>query len=216
MILVATAATCLILFTTWGGNTYAWGSGVIIGLIVGCIVTVAFVFVEKRADEPVIPMHLFAQRNFVLTTVAGLIIGIAMFGALAYLPTYIQMVTERHRSRTDDDSDDGGPTRRTHRIRSAGQQTGRYKIFPIVGTSIVALALVLLSRSTPSTSLLVFGCYIALMGIGLGLGHADPDPDRAEHLPGGRSGTATASNNFFRQIGASLGSAIVGSLFACA
>ncbi|KAB2583801.1 MFS transporter, partial [Rhodococcus erythropolis] len=61
MVLVATAATCLILFTTWGGNTYAWGSGVIIGLIIGCIVTaVAFVFVEKRADEPVIPMHLFA------------------------------------------------------------------------------------------------------------------------------------------------------------
>ena len=172
MVLVATAATCLILFTTWGGNTYAWGSAVIIGLIVGCVVTaVAFVFVEKRADEPVIPMHLFAQRNFVLTTVAGLIIGIAMFGALAYLPTYIQMVTGKNAT-------EAGlmmiPMMAGLLVASIGSgqlvsKTGRYKIFPIVGTSIVAVALVLLSRLTPSTSLLVFGCYIALMGIGLGL-----------------------------------------------
>lgn len=97
MVLVATSATCLILFTTWGGNTYDWDSAVIIGLIIGSIVSaIAFVMVERRATEPVIPMHLFAERNFVLTTTAGLIIGIAMFGALAYLPTYIQMVTGKN------------------------------------------------------------------------------------------------------------------------
>ncbi|ANQ73727.1 MDR family MFS transporter [Rhodococcus qingshengii] len=217
MVLVATAATCLILFTTWGGNTYAWGSAVIIGLIVGCVVTaVAFVFVEKRADEPVIPMHLFAQRNFVLTTVAGLIIGIAMFGALAYLPTYIQMVTGKNAT-------EAGlmmiPMMAGLLVASIGSgqlvsKTGRYKIFPIVGTSIVAVALVLLSRLTPSTSLLVFGCYIALMGIGLGLVMQILILIVQNTFPAAEVGTATASNNFFRQIGASLGSAIVGSLFA--
>ena len=94
MALLAIASTCLVLVTTWGGNTYDWNSPVIIGLIVGAVVAgVAFVLVERRAAEPIMPLHLFKDRNFNLTTIAGLIIGIAMFGALAYLPTYLQMVT---------------------------------------------------------------------------------------------------------------------------
>ncbi|MGC0363956.1 EmrB/QacA subfamily drug resistance transporter [Rhodococcus sp. 27YEA15] len=217
MALVATAATCLILFTTWGGNTYAWGSGIIIGLMIGSVVAaVAFVYVERRAAEPVIPMHLFAQKNFVLTTSAGLVIGIAMFGALAYLPTYIQMVTGKNAT-------EAGlmmiPMMAGLLVASIGSgqlvsRTGRYKVFPIVGTSIVAVALVLLSRLTPSTSLVVFGLYIALMGVGLGLVMQILILIVQNTFPAGEVGTATASNNFFRQIGASLGSAVVGSLFA--
>jgi len=92
--LLALASTCLVLMTTWGGNTYDWNSPVIIGLIIGALVAGSlFVVVERRAAEPVMPLHLFKERNFILTTTVGLIIGIAMFGALAYLPTYRQMVT---------------------------------------------------------------------------------------------------------------------------
>lgn len=217
MILVATSATCLILFTTWGGNTYDWDSAVIIGLIIGSIVSaIAFVMVERRATEPVIPMHLFSERNFVLTTTAGLIIGIAMFGALAYLPTYIQMVTGKNAT-------EAGlmmiPMMAGLLVSSIGSgqivsKTGRYKAFPIVGTSIVAVSLVLLSRLTPSTSLVVFGIYIAIMGVGLGLVMQILILIVQNTFPAAEVGTATASNNFFRQIGASLGSAIVGSLFA--
>ncbi|MCJ0902503.1 MDR family MFS transporter [Rhodococcus sp. ARC_M6] len=217
LILVSASATCLVLFTTWGGHTYAWGSAVIIGLIVGCIVTaVAFVIVEKRATEPVIPMHLFSQSNFVLTTVTGLIIGIAMFGALAYLPTYIQMVTGKNAT-------EAGlmmiPMMAGVLVTSvvSGQiisKTGRYKMFPIIGTSIVAVALVLLSRLTPSTSLFVFGIYITVLGLGIGLVSQVLILIVQNTFPASEVGTATAANNFFRQIGASLGSALVGSLFA--
>jgi EmrB/QacA subfamily drug resistance transporter len=84
--LLAIASTCLVLMTTWGGSTYDWNSPVIIGLIAGTVVAGGlFVLVERRAAEPVMPLHLFKQRNFNLTTITGLIIGIAMFGALAYL-----------------------------------------------------------------------------------------------------------------------------------
>ncbi|MFC9834321.1 MDR family MFS transporter [Rhodococcus sp. NPDC127530] len=216
MALIAVAATCLILFTTWGGNTYAWGSTVIIGLIVGAVgASIAFVMVERRSAEPIIPLHLFAERNFVLTTVAGLITGIAMFGALAYLPTYLQMVTGKNAT-------EAGllmiPMMAGLLVASIGSgqvvsKTGRYKWFPIIGTLIVAGALVLLSTLTPTTSLVVIGCYIALMGVGLGLGMQILILIVQNTFPASEVGTATASNNFFRQIGASLGAAIVGSLF---
>ncbi|GGG18515.1 MFS transporter [Rhodococcoides trifolii] len=216
MALVAIAATCLILFTTWGGNTYAWDSAMIIGLIVGSIAaTVAFVFVERRSPEPVIPLHLFKERNFVLTTVAGLITGIAMFGALAYLPTYLQMVTGRNAT-------EAGllliPMMAGLLVTSivSGQfvsRTGRYKWLPVVGTVLVAVALVLLSTLTPSTSLVILGLYIALMGVGLGMSMQILILIVQNTFSSSEVGTATASNNFFRQIGASLGSAVVGSLF---
>ena len=189
MVLVATAATCLILFTTWGGNTYAWGSAVIIGLIVGCVVTaVAFVFVEKRADEPVIPMHLFAQRNFVLTTV-GLIIGIAMFGALAYLPTYIQMVTGKNATEAGlmmipmmagllvASIGSGQLVSKTAATRSSHRRNIHRRCCsgPALTSDAVDLTagLRLLHRTH---------------GYRTRPRHADLDLDRAEHLPRGRSG----------------------------
>ena len=86
------ATTSLILFVTWGGRDHPWGSPLILGLIASTVIFAAFVLIERRADDPLIPMGLFRVRNFVLATAAGLIVGIAMFGTLAYLPTYIQMV----------------------------------------------------------------------------------------------------------------------------
>jgi EmrB/QacA subfamily drug resistance transporter len=214
--LLAIASTCLVLVTTWGGTTYDWDSLVIILLIIGTVVAgVAFVLVERRAPEPIMPLHLFRDRNFNLTTIAGLITGIAMFGALAYLPTYLQMVTGANAT-------EAGflmiPMMAALLVSSIGSgalvsKTGRYKWLPIVGTIIVAISLVLLSTMTPDLAIWVLCSYLAIMGIGLGLSMQILILIVQNSFPVSEVGTATASNNYFRQIGASLGSAIVGSLF---
>jgi len=214
--LLAIASTCLVLVTTWGGTTYDWDSLVIIGLIAGFVVAgIAFVMVERKAAEPIMPLHLFRDRNFNLTTIAGLITGIAMFGALAYLPTYLQMVTGVNAT-------EAGllmiPMMAALLVSSivSGQlvsRTGRYKWLPIVGTSIVAVALALMSTMTPTLPIWILCSFLALMGLGLGMSMQILILIVQNSFPVREVGTATASNNYFRQIGASLGAAIVGSLF---
>lgn len=214
--LLALASTGLVLVTTWGGSTYAWDSITIIALIAATIVAaVAFVLVERTAAEPIMPLTLFRDRNFNLTTIAGLITGIAMFGALAYLPTYLQMVTGVNAT-------EAGflmiPMMAALLISSivTGQlvsKTGRYKWMPIVGTTIVAVALVLLSTMTPELPIWILCTFLAVMGLGLGMSMQILILIVQNSFPVSQVGTATASNNYFRQIGASLGSAIVGSLF---
>ena len=214
--LLAVASTCLVLMTTWGGNTYDWNSPVIIGLILGAIVAgISFVVVERRAAEPIMPLHLFRQRNFNLTTVVGLIIGVAMFGALASLPTYLQMVTGANATQA-------GlliiPLMAALLITSivSGQlvsKTGRYKWFPITGMVLVGISLFLLSTMTPTLAVWIICGYLAIMGLGLGMSMQILILIVQNTFPVTEVGTATASNNYFRQIGASLGSAIVGSLF---
>ena len=216
MALLAVASTCLVLTTTWGGTTYGWGSATIIALIVGTIVAAAaFVSAERKAAEPIMPPHLFRDRNFNLTTVAGLITGIAMFGALAYLPTYLQMVTGAGATKA-------GflmiPMMAALLVSSviSGQfvsKTGRYKWLPIIGTLLVSVSLVLLSTMTPSLPVWALCSYLAVMGVGLGMSMQILILIVQNSFPISQVGTATASNNYFRQIGASLGSAVVGSLF---
>jgi EmrB/QacA subfamily drug resistance transporter len=214
--LLAIASTCLVLVTTWGGTTYAWDSFTIIGLIGGAVVAaVAFVMVERRAAEPIMPLHMFRDRNFNLTTAAGLIIGIAMFGALAYLPTYLQMVTGVNATQA-------GllliPLMAGLLVTSIGSgqlvsRTGRYKALPIIGTAVTAVALGLLSTMTPTLPVWIICLFLALMGIGLGMAMQILILIVQNSFPNSQVGTATASNNYFRQIGASIGSAIVGSIF---
>jgi EmrB/QacA subfamily drug resistance transporter len=214
--LLAAASTGLVLFTTWGGTTYSWGSTLIIALIVATVAAVVvLVAVERRAAEPIMSPHLFKDRNFNLTTIAGLIIGIAMFGAMAYLPTYLQMVTGAGATKA-------GllmvPMMIGLLVTSvvSGQlvsKTGRYKWLPIVGTLLVALSLVLLWTMTPALAVWVLCSYLAIMGIGLGMSMQILILIVQNSFPISQVGTATAGNNYFRQIGASLGSAVVGSLF---
>jgi len=216
IVLLAIASTCLVLMTTWGGNTYDWDSPVVIGLIIGAIVAgIAFWFMERRAAEPIMPLHLFKQRNFNLTTSVGLILGVAMFGALAYLPTYLQMVTGANATQA-------GllmiPLMAALLVASivSGQlvsRTGRYKWLPMAGLVLVAISLALLSTMTPTLAVWIICGYLAIMGIGLGMSMQILILIVQNTFPVTEVGTATASNNYFRQIGASLGSAIVGSLF---
>lgn len=213
---MAIATSCLILTVTWGGRDYPWGSATIIGLIIATVVAgTAFVFIEKRAENPLIPMTLFSVRNFTLSTIAGTIVGIVMFGTLAYLPTYIQMVHSM------------SPT-------SAGlmmipmmagmiltstlsgrrvSKTGNYKWFPVAGMLVVAVAMALLGHLTAGDSLLHLGAVLAVMGVGLGMVMQILVLIVQNAFPITMVGTATASNNFFRQIGGALGSAIIGSVF---
>jgi len=169
MVLLAASSTGLVLVTTWGGTTYSWGSPLIIALIVATFVAIAtLVGVERKAVEPIMSPHLFKDRNFRLTTVAGLITGIAMFGAMAYLPTYLQMVTGAGATKA-------GllmiPMMIGLLVTSvvSGQlvsKTGRYKWLPIVGTLLVALSLVLLSTMTPALAVWVLCSYLGIMESG--------------------------------------------------
>jgi EmrB/QacA subfamily drug resistance transporter len=217
MLLLAIATTALVLFATWAGSKYDWTDPIILSLIaVTILAAVAFVFVERRTAEPIIPLHLFNDLNFNLSTFAGLLIGVAMFGAIGYLPTYLQMAFSVNAT-------ESGllmiPMMGALLVASviSGQlvsRTGRYKWMPIAGSVLVAVALMLLSTLKPGQPLWEICAYLAVMGLGLGLSMQMLVLIVQNSFPLREVGTATASNNFFRQIGATLGSAVVGSLFA--
>jgi EmrB/QacA subfamily drug resistance transporter len=216
MALLAASTTCIVLVASWGGKDYAWDSTMILGLIAGAGITaIAFVLVERRVAEPIMPLHLFTDRNFNLTTIAGLLTGVAMFGAIGYLPTYLQMsfgatATEAGLLMI--------PMMAALLVTSVGtgvlvSKHGRYKWMPIVGSLILAVGLGLLGTITPSTPIWVFCTYLAIMGVGLGTSMQILVLIVQNSFPNSQVGTATASNNYFRQIGSSLGGAVVGSLF---
>ncbi|WP_298446018.1 MDR family MFS transporter [Gordonia sp. (in: high G+C Gram-positive bacteria)] len=216
MSLIAAATTMLVLVCTWGGGQYAWGSPQIIGLIVATVAAAAaFCWAETRAENPVIPLALFTDRNFTLSTIAALMIGVAMFGALGYMPTYIQMVT--HVTATH-----AGllmiPMMGGLLVASIGSgrvvsATGKYKAFPIVGSVIIAVGLGLLSTLRVESPTWQMCTYLAVLGVGIGLALQILTLIVQNSFPLRIVGTATASMNYFRQVGATLGSAIVGSIF---
>lgn len=211
---IATAA--LVLFVTWGGRDFAWTSPVILGLIATTVIfAVLFVLVELKVKDPLISMELFKNRNFVLTTLAGLAVGIMMFGALAYLPTYLQMV---HRLSPTAAGlmmipMMGGMIITSTLVGNWVTRTGKYKIYPLVGQVIITIAMVLLSTLNSGDSLIKVGIYFAIFGIGLGSTMQILVLIVQNSFPITKVGTATGTNNFFRQVGGSLGSALVGSIF---
>ncbi|AKK02761.1 MDR family MFS transporter [Corynebacterium epidermidicanis] len=213
---MASATTCLILLVTWGGNEYAWTSPTILGLIAGTIILGAvFVIVELRAKNPLVPMSYFRNRNFVLTTIASLAIGVFMFGALGYLPTYLQMVhslTPTNAGLMMIPMMVGlmGTSILTGNLVS---RTGKYKRYPIAGLLITAVGMVLLSLLDAHDSLYRVGLDFFVFGVGLGSAMQILTLIVQNSFPITQVGTATGANNFFRQIGGSLGAALVGGLF---
>lgn len=216
MALLAVASTAIVLVTSFGGRTYDWGSAQILTLVaVAVVAAMAFVVVERRAAEPVMPLHLFRSRTFNLTTVAGMLAGIGMFGVIGYMPTYLQMVA------SVDPTHAGlltSPMMACMLITSTVTgalvtKTGRYKWFPVAGAGVMAVALFLLSTLTADTSVWVTTGYLTLLGLGLGLTLQILVLIVQNSVPIGIVGTATATNNYFRQVGASVGTAVVGSLF---
>lgn len=213
---IAITTSSLILMTTWGGSEYEWTSPTILGLgaivIIGALLTV---FIESRASQPLIPVRLFKNRNMVLTTLAGTVLGLAMMGVLGYMPTYLQMVHTLTPT-------EAGLMMIPMMIGMIGvstgvgfiiARTGHYKIYPIVGLAITALTLWWMSQMTADTTLTALGVRFFCFGVGLGFVMQVLVLIVQNSFPISQVGTATAANNFFRQIGSALGASIVGSMF---
>jgi EmrB/QacA subfamily drug resistance transporter len=210
------AATSLILGLTWGGNTYAWNSVVILGLFAATILLVGvFIAVERRATEPLIPLALFRMPIFRVASMAGGVVGFAMFGAITFLPLFLQTVLG------------AGPTASglqmipimaamlTMSIWSGRRisQTGRYRIYPIAGTIIMTIGIYLLSRLTITTPYWKAAIFMALVGAGLGLTMQVMVLAVQNSVRYSELGTATSSATFFRAIGGSIGVAVFGAIF---
>ena len=213
--LMVGGVSCLLLVTTWGGAEYAWDSPTIIGLAVaGVVLLVGFVLQELRAPEPLLPLRLFRIPVFSVTSLIGFIVGLSMFGVIAFMPVYFQVVQ--------------GASATSSGLRMiplmfgilttsivSGRlisSSGRYRIFPILGTATIALGLYLLSRLDVDTSYPVVAAYLVTTGIGIGL-VMQPILLAAQNAVEYRDlGTATAGVNFFRSMGGAFGVAIFGSI----
>ncbi|MFD4633824.1 DHA2 family efflux MFS transporter permease subunit [Streptomyces sp. NPDC058284] len=214
--LIASVATCLVLVASLGGTTWAWGSPRIIGLaVLGVVLGAAFVVVERKAVEPVLPLKLFRIRTFTLSAVISFIVGFAMFGAMTYLPTFLQVVQ--------------GVTPTMSGVHmlpmvvgmllsttTSGQivsRTGRWKVFPVAGTAITAVGLLLLHRLDEHSGTGEMSAYFFVFGLGLGLVMQVLVLIVQNAVSYEDLGVATSGATFFRSIGASFGVAIFGTIF---
>ncbi|WP_432752484.1 MFS transporter [Streptomyces sp. JL2001] len=216
-LLLAAASTCLVLLTSWGGTEYAWDSRVILGLGCGAgAAALLFLVVERFAPEPLIPLRLFRDPVFAVTALVGAVVGIALFGAASYLPTFLQMVE----GATATESGllmlplMGGIVGASIVSGQLITRTGHYKTYPILGGALSVLGMWLLSRMETDTPRLQHSLWQAVLGVGIGLVMpvlvlAVQNSVRPADL-----GAATSAHNYFRQIGGSVGAAIFGTLFA--
>jgi len=211
------AATSFILLTSLGGTTYAWNSAPIWILGAAGVAAVgAFVVVERRAAEPVLPLHLFKLRAFWVTSVVGFIVGFAMFGAITYLPAFFQVV--RGISPTL-----SGlqllPLMAGLLVVSIGSgqiisKTGKYRFWPIAGTAFMTIGLYLLSRMGVGTSSVLDSLYMLVLGMGIGGVMQVLVIIVQNAVPHGELGVATSGATFFRSIGGAFGTAIFGAIFS--
>ena len=214
---VAVGAGGLVLATSLGGNSYAWGSPVIIAMYAVSVAALAgFVFVEFRAREPILPMRLFRDPVFSVVMVLAFVVGFALLGAITFLPTYLQYVKGVSATvsglRTL-------PLVAGLLITSIGTgilvgRTGRYKIFPVTGFFIMAVGLYLLSRLAPGTGYWTTSGSMFVLGIGIGLGMQVltiivQNTARYQDL-----GVATSAVTFFRTLGSSFGTAVFGAIYS--
>ncbi len=213
--LIACVATCLVLVASLGG-TWGWGSARIIGLaVLGAALLAVFLLVERKAAEPVLPLGLFRVRTFTLCSVISFIVGFAMFGAMVYLPTFLQVVQGVSPTMSG-----------VHMLpmvigmlissTASGQivsRTGRWKVFPIAGTAVTALGLLLLHQLHRTSSTWEMSVYFFVFGAGLGLVMQVLVLVVQNAVSYADLGVATSGATFFRSIGASFGVAIFGTVF---
>ncbi|WP_210530300.1 MDR family MFS transporter [Rubellimicrobium arenae] len=215
--LLSVALAALTLVTSLGGRTYGWTSPQILGLAVLAVAgTLAFLAVERRAAEPILPLGLFRLNVFWVTSAIGFIAGASMFGAVTFLPIYLQI------AKGDTPTESGLMlipmtagilTASTIAGRYMGR-TGRYKWLPIFGTGFIVLGMLLLSRIQPDTSVPVFAVSLACVGLGMGCIFPVVTTAVQNAVPREMLGTATAAGLLFRQVGGSLAVAAFGALFA--
>jgi len=215
--LLAGSLASIVLFTSLGGTTWAWSSPQIVLLIVLSIVLLPlFVFVESRAAEPILPLSLFRNHTFSVTSAIGFIVGFALFGAVTYLPLYLQVAKGSSPTRSGLQLT---PLMAGLLITSilSGQvisRFGRYRAFPIIGTAVVAVAMLLLSQIEAGTSTWVAALDAAILGLGLGLVMQVLILAVQNAVDHSVLGVATSGSTMFRQIGGSIGVALFGTIFA--
>ena len=215
-VLLAVGLTGIVLLTSLGGTSYDWGSPQIVALgAIGIAGLVAFVVAESRAAEPILPLRLFRNSVFRITGAIGFVIGFALFGALTYLPLFQQVV------RGDSPTESGLqliPVMAGVLIGSVGSgqvitATGRYRAFPIAGTAIAAVGMLLLSRLDAGTSTLYASFAMLVMGLGLGLVMQVLVLAVQNAVDYAELGVATSGATLFRSMGGSLGTALLGAIF---
>jgi EmrB/QacA subfamily drug resistance transporter len=216
-LVLSAAVTSLILLTSLGGTTYPWKSAPIYILgAAGVLLIGVFVLVERRAAEPVLPLHLFRLRTFSVTSLVGFIVGFAMFGAITYLPAFFQVV------RGISPTISGVyllPLMAGLLVVSIGSgqiisKTGRYRFFPIAGTALMTLGLYLLSLMGVGSSTLQDAASMLVLGMGIGGVMQVLVIIVQNGVPHSELGVATSGATFFRSIGGSFGTAIFGAIFA--
>jgi EmrB/QacA subfamily drug resistance transporter len=217
VITLSLAATALILLTSLGGTTYRWASMPIYLLgAAGALLIIAFIFVERRAPEPVLPLHLFKTRVFAATSVVAFIVGFGMFGAIAYLPAFFQVV--RGISPTISGLYllplMGGLLTMSILSGQIISRTGRYRFFPIVGTALMTIGLFLLHLMGVGTPTFEDAAFMLILGLGLGSVMQVLVIIVQNGVPHSELGVATSGNTFFRSIGGSFGTAIFGAIFS--
>ncbi|MET7371359.1 MDR family MFS transporter [Micromonospora arida] len=215
--LLVAGVSSLLLALSWGGNEYAWGSGVIIGLFVaGVVLGVLFVLQEARVAEPILPLRLFRSATFALANSALLVIGLVMFGSIIFIPLYLQIVKGASPTRS-------GllmlPMMAGIIITSiltgrAMTRIGRYKWFPVAGSATLLVGMFLFTQLEVATSLWVAFGYMVVIGVGLGLCMQSLILAVQNAVSVRDLGAGTSSATFFRSLGGSFGVAILGTVLS--
>jgi EmrB/QacA subfamily drug resistance transporter len=215
--LLAGGLSCIVLFTSLGGTTFAWRSTESIALVVlGVGLLAVFLVVEGRVVEPILPLSLFRNRVFAVTSAIGFIIGLALFGSVTYLPLFLQIV--RGRSPTSSGLQltpmMGGLLVTSIAAGRLISRFGRYKPFPIAGTAVMTVGMALLARLDIHSNGTYASLSMLVLGFGLGmvmqvLVLAVQNAVQPRHM-----GVATSGSLLFRQVGGSIGIAVFGAIFA--
>jgi EmrB/QacA subfamily drug resistance transporter len=214
---LAGGLSCVVLFTSLGGTTFAWDSTEIAVLIVlAVLLLVGFVFAERASSEPILPLDLFRNRIFTVSSIIGFVIGLALFGSVTYLPIFLQIV------KGESPTESGlllTPMMGGLLITSIASgrlisRFGRYRPFPIVGTAFMTLGMYLLSRLDTGTDVVYTGLSMAVLGFGLGMVMQVLVLAVQNAVDYRQMGVATSGSLLFRQIGGSIGIALFGAIFA--
>ena len=217
VLFLSIATTCLIMFTDFGGDKeVGWGSMITWSWGIGLAVAIAlFIVTESRAADPIMPLSLFRNPIFVNATAIGLALGIGMFAAIGFVPTFLQMSSGTSAA-------ESGLLMLPMMVGLMGTaiasgilitKTGRYKLFPIVGTLLTGAAMIAMTSLSAATPIWLICVYLFFFGAGLGLIMQVVVLVVQNAVPADEIGTATSSNNYFREVGAALGTAVFGALF---
>jgi MFS family permease len=209
------AVTCIVLVTTWGGTEYEWSSPEIIGLSLAGIVSMSlFVWQERRAPEPILPLRLFRDSIFTVSSAASFLVGLTMFGSIIFLPVFLQLVIGVSATNS------GllllplmvGIVAAAATSGRLITRIGRYKLFPVIGTAVMTIGMFLLSLMDTQTTRVTASIYMAVLGIGIGLVMQVLILAVQNSVPQRDLGIATSAASLFRSLGGAFGTAMFGAI----